>query len=124
MRRNFYLTLVAALLSLGLTAQATTASINGQITDADDLPLIGATVQAIHTPTGTRYGTSAQNDGYYSLNNLRIGGPYEVVISYLGYETETVNGINLKLGEKRNLDVILAEDGETIEVELPIRERD
>ena len=122
MRRNFYLTLVAALLSLGLTAQATTASINGQITDADGLPLIGATVQAIHTPTGTRYGTSAQNDGYYSLNNLRIGGPYEVVISYLGYETETVDGINLKLGEKRNLDVILAEDGETLD-EVVVRAR-
>lgn len=112
-----HLLLVFSLLALSLqtTAQSTTASVNGRIVDSQGGGLIGATVQAVHTPTGTYYGTSAQNDGYYTLSNLRIGGPYVVTVSYLGYKTEEIGGIELKLGEKRSLNVLLAEDGETLD---------
>ncbi len=100
---------------VGLQAQATTSAINGRITDSDALGLIGATIAAVHTPTGTQYGTTAQNDGYYSLNNLRIGGPYTITISYIGYSDEKIEGISLKLGEKRTLDIVLLEAGETLD---------
>ncbi len=112
--KYLYTSLLYLLLTTGLAAQATTASLGGQITDADDLGLIGATVQVVHLPTGTIYGTSAQDEGYYNLSNLRVGGPYTVTVSYLGYQTETVEGISLTLGEKRQLDIALLADGETL----------
>lgn len=46
---------------------------------------------------------------------MRIGGPYEVTFSYLGYTSEVRDGINLKLGEKRTVDVTLPEDGQTLD---------
>ena len=115
MKRFFLFLLTLSWVSTGVIAQSTTASINGRVTDGDNIGLIGATVQALHTPTGTVYGTTAQIDGYYTLNGLRIGGPYEVTVSYLGYQTDVTTGLNLKLGEKRSLDVVLAEDGETLD---------
>lgn len=116
MKRNFISTLLLLLsISLGIAAQATTSGIAGRVVDAGQIGLIGATVQAVHTPTGTVYGTAAQSDGYYTISNMRIGGPYVVTVSYLGYKTDTIAGIMLKLGEKRNLDVVLAEDGQTLD---------
>ena len=99
----------------GLCAQATTAALGGRITAGNDEGLVGATVQLLHTPTGTLYGTTALDDGYYNLTNLRVGGPYTVTVSYLGYQTDVTEGINLKLGEKRQLDLVLTEDGETLD---------
>ncbi|WP_116127470.1 TonB-dependent receptor domain-containing protein [Lewinella sp. IMCC34183] len=109
------LTFLCLLLPLGLWAQATTASLAGQVTDTSGEGLYGATILAVHGPTGTQYGTTALDDGYYNLNNLRIGGPYVLTISYVGYATETVTDVQLKLGEKRLLDISLGADGETLD---------
>ncbi|MEM9931602.1 MAG: TonB-dependent receptor, partial [Bacteroidota bacterium] len=107
--------LFSAGVSLGLLAQATTSGISGRVADSDQVGLIGATIQAVHTPTGTIYGTTAQTDGYYTIPNMRIGGPYVVTFTYLGYKTEIVDQIKLKLGEKRSIDVLLLEDGQTLD---------
>lgn len=115
MLRKHTLILLLSLLSSGLVAQVTTASINGQVIDSEGVDLIGATIQAIHQPTGTSYGTTAQNDGFFNLPNLRIGGPYQVTISFVGYESLVIEGINLKLGEKRFLDATLLTDAQTLE---------
>lgn len=98
-----------------LTAQVTTASINGRITDTDGIGLVGATVQAIHGPTGTQYGTVAQNDGFFNLPSLRIGGPYTVTVTYIGYRDNITEGISLKLGEKRFLNLLLNDDSQTLD---------
>ena len=73
-------------------------------------PLIGATVMATHTPTGTVYGTTTRTDGRYDLPNVRIGGPYTIAVSYVGYQTSTQTGFNLKLGEKLPVNFNLSED--------------
>jgi hypothetical protein len=57
MKRKLLILLLLVGTTLGLSAQATTASINGRVTDGDNAGLIGATIQAVHTPTGTTYGT-------------------------------------------------------------------
>ena len=49
------LSLAIAFISLNLAlAQVTTATLNGSVLDKDGKPLIGATVVAIHVPTGTQ----------------------------------------------------------------------
>ncbi len=86
-----------------LFAQATTAAMNGIITDNSGNTLPGANVLAIHVPSGTKYGASTQGNGKFNLANLRIGGPYTVTASFVGYQSQKVKNIYLKLGEKFNL---------------------
>lgn len=93
------LTLMMALVSCVMVlAQVTTSAISGKVTDAEG-EVIGATVRAIHTPSGTTYGTITNSEGRYTIQGMRAGGPYEIVVSFVGYETKTVDGINLQLGE-------------------------
>src|SRR5690606_25232031 len=53
--------------------------------------------------------------GFYTLNNMRVGGPYTVEISYLGYRTETITDISLKLGETYSISSVLVEEGIQLE---------
>jgi len=93
----------------GIKAQVTTSAMTGYITDDKNQPLPGANVIATHIPSGTIYGVIAREDGGYTLPNMRIGGPYSLEVSFVGYEKETSDGIYLKLGEKLRKDVTLKE---------------
>ncbi|WP_189362715.1 TonB-dependent receptor, partial [Algibacter mikhailovii] len=77
--------------------------------------LPGANVLAIHTPTGTKYGAASNFDGRFNLLNLRVGGPYTITISFVGYKDQTLNDVFLSLGNTQNIDVIMAEDSEQLE---------
>ncbi|NLP30588.1 MAG: carboxypeptidase regulatory-like domain-containing protein, partial [Clostridiales bacterium] len=81
-----------------IQAQVTTSSMSGRVTDVDGA-VIGATVVATHTPSGTTYGTVTNMEGRYNLNGMRVGGPYTVEITYIGYGDNTTEGITLSLGE-------------------------
>ena len=96
-----------------LNAQVTTSSMSGLITDAAGA-VIGATVIATHTPSGTTYGATTNSEGRYSLNGMRVGGPYTVVITYIGYGKSTINNITLSLGENYPLNVVLSEETSTL----------
>ena len=69
-----------------LKAQVTTAGMSGKVM-ADEESVIGATVVAVHEPSGTSYGTVTNVDGRFSLQGMRSGGPYKVTVSYIGYQT-------------------------------------
>jgi hypothetical protein len=107
--------LVTVLLFAGtLTyAQVTTSSMSGKVTDGKEV-LIGATVKATHQPSGTVYGMATRLDGSFNLMNMRIGGPYTIEFSYLGYNTEIVNDVYLTLGEDYRRNVTLKEDTQTL----------
>ncbi|MDB4199323.1 carboxypeptidase regulatory-like domain-containing protein, partial [Polaribacter sp.] len=72
--------------------------------------LFGANIIALHTPTGTLSGATAQNNGRYTLSNLRIGGPYTITISYVGFESQTITNVFLTLGKTTNIDAVLSDD--------------
>lgn len=69
------------------------------IVQGDGEPLVGATVTAIHEPSGTRYGVTTNLDGRYTIQNMRTGGPYTVDFSYLGFNKYVVKDVTLQLGE-------------------------
>ena len=74
-RVRIILTVLLLLATVGVDAQVTTASMAGKVTDASNEPIIGATVQAVHQPSGSRYGTVTNVDGRYSIQGMRTGGP-------------------------------------------------
>ncbi|NCP91298.1 MAG: carboxypeptidase regulatory-like domain-containing protein, partial [Flavobacteriales bacterium] len=104
------------MLSIGFAeAQVTTSSIKGLIVDGSEQSLMGANVLAIHTPTGTKYGAASNFDGRFNLLNLRVGGPYTITISYLGYKSQTFNDVYLDLGKTLSLDITLEDDSEQLD---------
>jgi len=97
-------------ISTSVYAQTTTSKITGTITEKTGEALFGANIIALHTPTGTISGTTAQNNGRYTLSNLRIGGPYTITISYVGFETQKISKVFLTLGKTTNIDAVLSDD--------------
>ncbi|HEY3430436.1 MAG TPA: TonB-dependent receptor, partial [Cyclobacteriaceae bacterium] len=80
----------------------TTSSVSGQVLDEAGEALPGASIVAVHNPTGTQYGTSSRADGRFNLPNLRIGGPYTITVTFVGYENRKADNVYLKLGENLN----------------------
>ena len=97
--------------SLQANAQITTSTLTGKVIAEDGEALIGANVVATHTPSGTTYGVISLDGGRYFIPNMRVGGPYTLTVSYVGYETTVQADIYLTLGEKGTQNVTLAESG-------------
>ena len=95
-------------------AQSTTATLTGTAVDQKGETVIGAAIIATHTPSGTVYGAVTNNDGRYTIQGMRTGGPYVVEFSCLGYQTVKYTDIKLALGENYTLDGILTEDSESL----------
>jgi len=110
-----YLALAITLLLITtIHAQVTTSSMSGQVNDAKGA-VIGATVIATHSSSGTTYGTTTNTEGRYNLNGMRVGGPYTVEITYIGYGKSTTKNIILSLGENYALNVALSEKTSTLD---------
>ena len=85
----------------------TTGSVTGTVKDAQGGVLPGATVTAVHGPTGTSYETVTEGDGSFSVLNVRVGGPYTVTVSLAGFKNFTQMSVFAKLGEATNIPVQL-----------------
>ena len=107
--------IVALLFTATIHAQTTTSTIVGSVTNAKGESLPGAAVVAIHTPSGSAFGSITNVDGRFTIANCRVGGPYEIKISFVGYETQKVENVFLKLGEKFSQNVKLKESSSTLE---------
>ncbi len=114
---NQFLMIIAVMLftAVSFGQGVTTASINGKITDANKEPLPGANVVAVHTPSGTVYGVSADFDGYYRISNMRVGGPYKITVTYVGFRDYVDENVNLQLGDSKQITVELAENASALD---------
>lgn len=110
---RFALLLVTVLFTYSAIGQVTTSSMTGRISGNNET-LPGATVIAKHVPSGTTYGTVTNEDGRFTIQGMRVGGPYSVDISYVGFHSTRYENINLKLGETYVLNVKLVEDSQDI----------
>lgn len=107
MRKHLLLLIFALFTTVVSFAQQTTSSISGTVVDEKGLPLPGVTITALHTPTGTNYATVSRVDGRYNLPNLRIGGPYTVTFSFIGFNSKIENDVTLSLGQEFRIDTKL-----------------
>ena len=96
-------------------SQVTTSSIKGVVSDETSSGLPGANVVVFHTPTGTTYGAATDIDGRFNLVNLRVGGPYTVTVSYIGYTTTTFPNVYLTLGKTEVLSLSMIPDSQQLD---------
>jgi hypothetical protein len=97
----------AALVFIASPAHAqgvTTGLIAGVVADAQGAVVPGATVTAVHQPSGTSYEAVSQSDGRFTLPGVRVGGPYTVNAKLTGFSTEIRNGVTVSLGVSTDLD--------------------
>jgi hypothetical protein len=85
----------------------TTSAVNGFVTGEDGTPLPDAQIVAVHVPSGTQYRTTARTGGAYSLLNMRVGGPYRVTATMIGFQPHTEENVQLALGETHRVDLAL-----------------
>ena len=89
-------------------AQETTGGIGGRVTGPDGAPLGNVTVVVTHVPSNTKVTTVTSADGYYTARNLRVGGPYTVVVSESSLQGKSVTVDNVEAGAPISLDIALA----------------
>ncbi|HEY3371239.1 MAG TPA: carboxypeptidase regulatory-like domain-containing protein [Prolixibacteraceae bacterium] len=106
-----YLLLIAfVMIGLSGYSQVTTSGMNGKITGASNESLPGATVVAVHQPSGSQYGAVTNSEGRFSLQGMRSGGPYSIEVSFVGYNKQVFKAVTLSLGETTALNVSLKEE--------------
>ena len=108
LKQALSLLLVILISVIKVNAQETTAEIQGLIT-VGNAGVAGATISAVHQPTGTKYVTTSRADGRYNLTNLKIGGPYLLQVSYVGMKADKQDDINLLIGQSFKANFALVE---------------
>ena len=92
---------------LFVTAQETTSTISGLVTDDKGTPVQGASIVLNHSATGSKTGAQTNNKGIFVIPNLKPGGPYSISISFVGFQTEKSDSVNLALGSNPDINVVL-----------------
>lgn len=120
MRQNLLKNLMAMMFlvlstGLALSQGVTTSSVTGRVVDGSGETLPGANVVATHTPSGTRYGAVTNTDGRFTIPGMRIGGPYTIVASFIGFETQTSEGLILTLGNSATVNFTMKDSDATLE---------
>ena len=102
--------LCALLATLPAAAQTgTTGAMSGVVTNAQGQPVQGASVIAIHEPSGTTYEGTSRGDGRFSILGMRVGGPYTVTVNFVGtgtaFEPQTLTDLQVTLGSSTEVPV-------------------
>lgn len=108
-KQTLFIVLLTLITIFKVNAQETTSEIQGTVSTLNQ-KLSGATITAIHTPSGTKYKTTTRIDGRYNLPNVKIGGPYLVTVDYIGYKAASADDILLSVGQSYKQNFILSED--------------
>lgn len=99
--------LAVLLITAPAFAQQTSSNLAGRVTDNEGVPLAGAEIIIVHTPTGTTSRATTDAQGRYSARGLRVGGPYTVTVTREGFKGESTENVFLALGETSSLNMDL-----------------
>ena len=120
MMKHYILSLIAFVFACSVAFNSygqgsTTAALSGIVKDKNGEELPGATVLAVHTPTGSQFGAVTTLSGNYTILNMNVGGPYTITVQYVGYEDNKRENIFLSLGQTLRMNFDLAENVEQLE---------
>lgn len=109
MYKNIYTIILMffAVFGIALSQANTTASIDGFVKNTDGVPLPKATIRVEHTPSGTKTSTMTNTKGKFTILGLKVGGPYKVLITCLGYESQKIDSIYLSINQTFDVSVNL-----------------
>jgi hypothetical protein len=111
-----YLSLALAIaLSPAAFAQDTSSAITGRVTDDTGAPVSGASVEILHTPSGSRKVVTTDAQGRYNSKGLRVGGPYVITVQKDGMDSVKQDNVALKLGETGTVNIAFQADEATLE---------
>ena len=113
-KRLLLLVMLLLVMTTSAMAQITTSGISGKVTSQGE-DVIGATVTATHVPSGTVYRAVTNIDGRYTIQGMRVGGPYKVSVAYIGQKTKTFENVTLRLGETEELSCSLQDDSKELQ---------
>jgi hypothetical protein len=124
--KKVLLKMLAVVLCLGYTASLhaqgiTTAAMHGKVTaagkanaetgkSAEGEVMPGVVVIAVHLPSGTQYTTATNEKGKFNIQGMRIGGPYKITTSFIGYKSQPKENIFLELGDNYEVNPSLVEE--------------
>ena len=107
MRVSRRLLVLAALIAFPDLAQSqgvTTSSMSGLVSAVEGAAPASAMIVAEHVPSGTQYRAVTRGGGAYSIPNMRIGGPYRVTATSIGFAPKAEENVFLSLGQTFRLD--------------------
>ncbi|MDP3312626.1 carboxypeptidase regulatory-like domain-containing protein [Lutibacter sp.] len=110
----FFSLLLAVIVVVTGYSQVTSSRIQGVVLDDASVGLFGANVVAKHIPTGTVAGTVTTDSGRFSILNLRVGGPYTITVSFVGFKTVEFTNVYLDLGKAYDVDIKLEADSQQL----------
>ncbi|MBR5249442.1 MAG: TonB-dependent receptor [Bacteroidales bacterium] len=113
--KNFCMAVVLFCAAAAAFAQVTTSSMSGTVVDVNGDPVVGATVVATHTPSGTQYFAVADGKGMFRILSIRPGGPYTVSIEMMGFVKVEQTGISVALSDNYVLNATMQEDSMTLD---------
>jgi hypothetical protein len=108
-------TLILLLVSSYSFSQITSSNVSGSVKDELNKPVEGVTIVLIHQPSGTKYSTTSNRVGVYDFLNVRIGGPYKITITGVGFKNFEQGEIFAPLGSSVNVDVKLESASTTLQ---------
>ena len=123
MGKRLLLAAMASLFCLMAISQVTTSAITGVVKGSAKEALEGATITAVHVPSGTRYVTTTGKGGQFTLPAVRVGGPYRITISYTGYQERVENDVFAPLGNTANVDVVLSTNDSQLQTATVVANR-
>lgn len=107
--------LMGMFLSFSGFAQVTTSNMTGFVSEPNDEASVGATIVAKHVPSGSVYSAMTNSSGRFNIANMRVGGPYHVEVSFVGYKTQIFDDIYLQLGQSFVLNVKFVDENTSLD---------
>jgi hypothetical protein len=104
---------IAALLATApaMAQNVTSSAVGGRVVNASGQPVAGATVQIVHTPSGTTKIVTTDKDGRYSAQGLRVGGPFDITVSKAGLQQSEQDNVYLQLGQTSAINLQMTASG-------------
>jgi hypothetical protein len=113
----FCATLATACLTVAASAQTTTGSVSGTVTDSTGAVISGAKVTATNVDTGVAVTAISNSAGIYNIRFLHIG-KYKVVTDAKGFSKQSFGPFDLEVDQAAKVDVALTVGSDNTQVDV------
>ena len=115
MKKQIMMSLLSLFVTIASFGQITTSTLSGVVKNEKGDALVGASVSALHQPTGTVYTATTNKSGLYTIPAMRPGGPYVVKVSNVGFQPKELTDVNTSLGLTTTIDIVLTTQVKSLE---------